>query len=155
MSETSKPNNSNLIDVKDFSKRFAEWAKKHGVFLQKFGEISAKNEISWGSLVEENAQKYPNKIAIKFEEITLTYKEFNEKVNQYTNYFISLGLKKGDIAKVLIKNRIEFLLVYTANAKIGVISSNFIAILFGYFCAFSSTKDPHEISFLALISPNF
>ncbi|KKN18872.1 hypothetical protein LCGC14_0951520 [marine sediment metagenome] len=123
MSKTSKPNDPNLIDVKEFGKKFAEWAKKHGAYLQKFGEISAKNEISWGSLVEENAQKYPNKTAIKFEEITLTYKEFNEKVNQYTNYFISLGLKKGDISKVLIKNRIEFLLVYTANAKIGVISS--------------------------------
>ncbi len=122
-SESSKPDNSNLIDVKEFGKRIAEWAKKHGAFLQKFGEISAKNGISWGSLVEENAVKYPNAIAIKFEEITITYKEFNEKVNQYTNYFISLGLKKGDISKVLIKNRIEFLLVYTANAKIGVISS--------------------------------
>jgi citronellyl-CoA synthetase len=122
MSDTEQ-NNSNLIDVKEFGKRFQEWMKKYGKILQEALELPPVRNTSWGSLVEDNANQYPNNIAIKFEEISLTYKQFNELVNQYANYFLSLGLKKGDVAKVLLKNRLEFLLVYTANAKIGIISS--------------------------------
>lgn len=121
--EISEPIGSNLIDVKEFGKRFQEWVKTHGEFIQELGKIPIENKISWGSILEQNAQKYPGNPAIKFEDTILTYKDFNEKVNQYANYFISLGLKRGDVVKVLIKNRIELLLVYTANSKIGATSS--------------------------------
>ncbi|MHA2121356.1 MAG: long-chain-acyl-CoA synthetase [Promethearchaeota archaeon] len=123
MPEIAKPIDPNLIDVPEFSKRMLEWAKKHGPLVQELTNRGAENPLSWGGVLEQNAQNYPDKPAIKFENTTLTHKQFNEKVNQYANYFTSLGLKKGDVAKVLIKNRIEFLLVYTANAKIGIISS--------------------------------
>ncbi|MFW9880012.1 MAG: long-chain-acyl-CoA synthetase [Candidatus Thorarchaeota archaeon] len=123
MLEESNPENPDLIDVKEFNKRFQEWAKKYGSLLLELGKLSAENRLSWGLILEENSQKYPDNPAIKFEDTVLTYKEFNDIVNQYTNYFISLGLKKGDVVKVLIKNRIEFLVVYSANAKIGAISS--------------------------------
>ena len=123
MLDTPKQDESNLIDVKEFNKRFREWTEKYGKRVADIEKIPTENKVSWGSLVEENAQKYPHNTAIKFDDTTLTYKEFNELVNQYANYFISLGLKRGDVVKVLIKNRIEFLLVYTANAKIGATSS--------------------------------
>jgi len=123
MSETSKQNDQNLIDVQEFNKRMLAWAKTHGPIVQELTKMAEDGDFSWGTVLERNAQTYPEKSAIKFENTVLTYKEFNEKVNQYANYFISLGLKKGDIAKVLIKNRIELLLVYTANAKVGIISS--------------------------------
>ncbi|MFW9941712.1 MAG: long-chain-acyl-CoA synthetase [Candidatus Thorarchaeota archaeon] len=123
MSEISKPEESNLIDVQEFNKRLQEWAKKYGPLLLELVKLSAENGLSWGLILEENAQKYPDNPAIKFESTILTYKEFNDIVNQYANYFISLGLKKRDIVKVLIKNRIEFLVIYSANAKIGAISS--------------------------------
>ena len=114
---------SNLIDVNEFNKRFQEWVKTYAKLIQELGQMGQENNITWGYLLEENAKKFPDNFAIKFEDTILTYKEFNEKVNQYANYFISLGLKNGDVVKVLIKNRIELLLVYTANAKIGAISS--------------------------------
>ncbi|MHA2390681.1 MAG: long-chain-acyl-CoA synthetase [Promethearchaeota archaeon] len=123
MLEVNKSERTNLIDVEEFNKRFQEWMKKHGQLLLELGKLVTENTLSWGAVLEENAVKYPEKIAIKFEDKTLTYKEFNNKVNQYANHFISLGLKRGDVVKVLIKNRIDLLLVYTANAKIGAISS--------------------------------
>lgn len=123
MLETSNPEESNLIDVPEFNKRIQEWTKKHGQLLLQLAKLPIEGTLSWGAILEENVQKYPDNPAIKFEDTILTYKEFNNKVNQYANYFISIGLKRGDVVKVLIKNRIEFLLVYTANAKIGAISS--------------------------------
>ncbi|MFX0135215.1 MAG: long-chain-acyl-CoA synthetase, partial [Candidatus Hodarchaeota archaeon] len=80
-------------------------------------------KISWGSLLEKNAIEYADRPAILFEDIELTYKQFNEIVNQYANYFISLGLEKGDVVEILMKNRTELLIIYTAVAKIGAISS--------------------------------
>jgi citronellyl-CoA synthetase len=123
MLESAEKKGSNLIDAKEFNKRFQEWFKKHAKLIQELGQVAVENKMSWGSILEGNVLKFSNNPAIRFEDTTLTYKEFNEKVNQYANYFISLGLKKGDVVKVLIKNRIELLLVYTANAKIGAISS--------------------------------
>ncbi|MHA1884577.1 MAG: AMP-binding protein, partial [Promethearchaeota archaeon] len=123
MSELEKKTDPNLIDVPEFNKRMLEWAKKNGPLVQELTNRGEDNPLSWGGVLEQNAQKFPNNPAIKFEDTTLTHKQFNEKVNQYANYFTSLGLKKGDVSKVLIKNRIEFLLVYTANAKLGIISS--------------------------------
>ncbi len=123
MLDISKQNNSDLIDSEEFNKRFLEWTKKHAPLILEIGKISAENKTSWGSILEKNAVEFPNNPAIKFEDNVLTYQEFNDKVNQYANYFISLGLKKGDVVKVLVKNRIELLLLYSANAKIGSISS--------------------------------
>ena len=123
MLETSKQKESNLIDIKEFSRRFQERMLKYGPRIQELAQNPPADNRSWGFFVEENANQFSNNVAVKFEDTALTYKQFNELVNQYTNYFISLGLKKGDVAEVLIKNRLEFLLVYTANAKIGVISS--------------------------------
>jgi acyl-CoA synthetase (AMP-forming)/AMP-acid ligase II len=123
MAEIKKQADPNLIDVQEFNKRFLEWSKENGPLIQRLTKMPEENKISWGTILEENAIKYPENPAIKFEDVILSYKEFNEKVNQYANYFISLGLKRGDVVKVLLKNRVEFLLIYTANAKIGVISS--------------------------------
>ena len=74
-------------------------------------------------MLEENALKYPNNLAIKSEEANFTYKQYNEWTNRYANYFISRGLKKGDTAVVFLENRPELLIVYSAMAKIGVINS--------------------------------
>jgi len=91
MLEISKSSESNLIDVAEFNKRFQEFAENHGTFVQELTNLSVENKISWGSILEENALKYADKTAIKFEDTNLTYQVFNEKVNQYANYFISLG----------------------------------------------------------------
>ncbi|MHA2038527.1 MAG: long-chain-acyl-CoA synthetase [Promethearchaeota archaeon] len=123
MLDVSKQSELDIIDSEEYSKRLQEWGKKHAKLLIDIAKISAENKHSWGSILEKNAIEFSNNPAIKFEDNVLTYKEFNEKVNQYANYFLSLGLKKGDVVKVLVKNRIELLLIYSANAKIGAISS--------------------------------
>jgi citronellyl-CoA synthetase len=86
-------------------------------------KLGIENKISWGTIVEKNAQEYSDKIAIRFEDVSLTYKEFNDQVNRYTHYFISLGLKKGDVVEIFMTNRPELLIIFTAIGKIGAINS--------------------------------
>ena len=55
--------------------------------------------------------------------IRLSFKHFNEWINRYAHYFISLGLKKGDIVKIMMTNRPEYIIILYALGKIGAIGS--------------------------------
>ena len=116
-------NTTSLIDKKEYRKRRKALFGSKNDIIRKILDAPFENKISWGTIVEESAQKYHDKIAIKFEETELTYKEFNELVNRYTHYFLSLGLKKGDIVAILMTNRTELLIIISAVSKIGAISS--------------------------------
>ncbi len=107
-------------------------------FIAKALELSAKGNseggISWGTILEDTAEKHPTRIAIKWDDDDLLYdyepvitqniryKELNELVNQYANYFISQGLKTGDIVCILFDNRMELCAVNLAVAKVGAVS---------------------------------
>ena len=92
-------------------------------YRKKVLNVGTENRESWGSMLEENARKFPHNPAIKSEEGYLSYRQYNAAVNRCANFFISEGIKKGDVACVLLENRPELLIVYSAMAKIGVISS--------------------------------
>ena len=85
--------------------------------------VGVENRESWGSMLEENALKFPDNPAIKSAEANLSWREYNEAVNRCANFFISQGLKKGDVACVFLENRAELLVIYSAMAKIGVVNS--------------------------------
>jgi acyl-CoA synthetase (AMP-forming)/AMP-acid ligase II len=85
--------------------------------------VGTENRKSWGSMLEENAAKFPDNPAIKSEEACLNYREYNAAVNRCADFFISEGLKKGDVANVCLENRPELLIVYSAMAKIGAVNS--------------------------------
>jgi long-chain acyl-CoA synthetase len=62
----------------------------------------------------------PNDEAAGFK--ALTYKGFNEKVNQLANFLSSKGIKKSDRVAILLHNCIEFVVSYFAIVKIGAIA---------------------------------
>lgn len=123
MLEKPESKEIDLIPNDEFRKRSTEFFKKFLGDITNFTKILTENKISWGTVVEMNAEKYADNVAIKFENITLTYKEFNEWVNRYAHYFISSGLKKGDVVELLMTNRPEYLIIIGAIGKIGAITS--------------------------------
>lgn len=86
-------------------------------------KVDTDNRESWGSMLEENAKKFPDNPAVKSTEAYLSWREYNEAVNRWANFFISKGIKKGDVACIFLENRPELLIVYSAMAKIGVVNS--------------------------------
>ncbi len=123
MLEEPDSKEQDLIPNKEFRRRNMRFLRKHANILAELIKINEENKVSWGELVETNAETYADKTAIKFEDITLTYKEFNEWVNRYAHFFLSLGLKKGDVIELLMTNRPEYLMIVAAVGKIGVIAS--------------------------------
>ncbi len=142
MVNNSSKNIISLIDKKEYRKRRKALYGPNNGIIRKILDAPFENKISWGTIVEESAQKYHDKIAIKFEESELTYKEFNELVNQHAHYFLSLGLKKGDVVAILITNRTELLIIITAISKIGAISSIINTSLLGKSLVHAINKTP-------------
>lgn len=63
----------------------------------------------------------PAGIAVKYQDRQLSYQQLDNWSNQLANYFLSLGLKKGDVIGVALENRPEILCVCLAAAKTGTI----------------------------------
>ena len=123
MPNSTRDAKPDLIDRKEFRKRRKETNRDCEEFYDKIIKITSEKEISFGTIIERNAEQFADKVAIKFEDKELTYKEYNELVNQYAHYFLSLGLKKGDVVDILLQNRIEMLILIGAVGKIGAVGS--------------------------------
>ena len=123
MSDNSQQTPENIIDRREFRKRYKEFMRNSGEVLTEVFKITNENEISFGTIIERGAEQYADKVAIKFEGKQLTYKEYNELVNRYAHYFLSLGVKKGDIVDIIMHNCLEYVALVGAVGKIGAIGS--------------------------------
>ena len=81
--------------------------------------MEKKNNFSGFFLA--NVTKLPNKTAIIGDGYTLTYKQFNTRINQAAHLFASLNIKKGDRIALLFSNSPKFLEVMYAAMRVGAI----------------------------------
>ncbi len=112
-------------------------------------------------LFEHTAEKYPESIAVQFNNETLTYSELNKKANRLARYLKSLGVGAADFAAILLSRtpdmyiamlgilkagaayipidpkypaeRVDFILT-NCDAKIIISTSGFINKLTGFTC---------------------
>lgn len=75
------------------------------------------------ALLEKAAARHGEKKAIHFDQegLSLSYRELNEKVNQFANGLRSVGIKRGDHVAVMLPNCPEFPLTWLALAKLGAV----------------------------------
>jgi len=71
--------------------------------------------------IYRNAQLYPDRDAIVFNEKRLTHKEYKEKCDSLAAGLVEAGIKLGDRLAVVAHNSDEFVILYGAAAKIGAI----------------------------------
>ena len=76
-----------------------------------------------GFIPYRNAKKYPNDTALVDEETgkSLTYGEFNDRVNRLADGLLAMGFKKGDGVGVYSRNCLEMLEVFFACGKVGMV----------------------------------
>ncbi len=80
--------------------------------------IRSMNVASW---VERWADFHPNKTALIYEDQEISYSELLMRVEAVCVWLQSLGIEKGDRVCVMLKNSIEFLELFLACAKLGII----------------------------------
>jgi citronellyl-CoA synthetase len=85
--------------------------------------IKENDPISIGTVIESNAERYKNDLALLYEDHAFTHDTFNQRINQYANYFLSIGVKDGQVVIIFMENRMEILFLIAALAKIGGVAS--------------------------------
>lgn len=83
------------------------------------------SESTIGSLFHKVVKKHPHKTAfINVEDgKKWTFIEFEKLVNQFGNYFLDQGLRKGDVVALSMTNRPEYVAIWMGLSKIGVITA--------------------------------
>lgn len=89
--------------------------------------VNRWERVSVGDMIERVTWSYPDKVAIigwkgtfaHPENERLTYREANEKINQFANALIESGLKKGDRVILYCANSVEAYLAKLGTAKAG------------------------------------
>jgi len=77
--------------------------------------------MNWSYVVETNAEKFPDKEAILYQERRIPYRELNDRVNGLAKGLLDLGIGKGDIVAILLYNCSEYIEITFAANKIGAV----------------------------------
>lgn len=80
-------------------------------------------DVPYDTLVRIAAERTPERPAIIYHDLTLTYREVVSMINCIANGLYNLGLRKGDCLCLYTANRPEYTLTFIAAASIGVIVS--------------------------------
>ena len=73
-------------------------------------------------MVAAQARRYKEKIAIRFYDRDITYRELDEQSNRVANGLLKRGVRKGDRVCLLMDNSPEFYYAYFGIIKIGAIA---------------------------------
>jgi citronellyl-CoA synthetase len=85
--------------------------------------IGGNTPNSWGLELERIAGLYPDNPAVKSPDGSFTYRELNERANQYAHYLIAKGVSRGDVVTLCFENRPDLLAAYCGCSKVGAIAS--------------------------------
>jgi long-chain acyl-CoA synthetase len=70
-------------------------------------------------MLEQNSRFFPDKTAIIYNDLRVSYRVFYERVNTLANFLISMGLKKGDRVGLLLEKTPEAIISFLGVAAAG------------------------------------
>jgi fatty-acyl-CoA synthase len=74
-----------------------------------------------GETLALNARLYPEKTAARDLARSMTFRQWNERSSRLANALLGLGLRRGDAVAILAFNCVEWLEIYAATAKAGLV----------------------------------
>src|ERR1700686_256614 len=75
-----------------------------------------------GEIISMNARLFPDKPGGRDLTRSMTFRQWNDRACRFANVLIGMGLDKGDRVAVLAYNCLEWLEIYTAVAKAGLVA---------------------------------
>lgn len=75
-----------------------------------------------GEILRMNSILFPDKVGARDLVRSMTFRQWNERACRLANALLGLGLKKGDRVGVLAYNCVEWMEIYAATAKAGLIA---------------------------------
>ena len=74
-----------------------------------------------GDMIRGNSRKHPNKTAVVLGGTRYTYSQFNSRINQLANALLDMGMGSGDRVAVLAGSCLQYIEVFFATAKCGMV----------------------------------
>lgn len=106
-----------ISDLSIISDKQVLMLQKEEMLLQQ----DYSNENTLVSYFEETVKEYPNKVAIRYNDINITYLKLNQRANQLAWELRKQGAKKGDCIAILLEKGIDIYIAIFAVLKIGCI----------------------------------
>jgi hypothetical protein len=78
---------------------------------------------TFGRLIRAQADRIPDRTALKFERETVTYTAYNDEVNRTAALLAQAGIGAGSVVAILCQNSPRFLVALGAVAKLGAVGA--------------------------------
>ena len=88
--------------------------------LGRSKKLDKNKSLTVPDMIEESIDKFPNNIAIEFEDMSYTYLDLDKESNQVANWAIKKGYKTGDVVALLMENKPEFIFIWLGLSKLGI-----------------------------------
>ena len=88
--------------------------------LGRSKKLDKNKSLTVPDMIEESIDKFPNNIAIEFEDKSYTYLDLDSESNQIANWAIKKGYKTGDVVALLMENKPEFIFIWLGLSKLGI-----------------------------------
>ena len=88
--------------------------------LGRSKKLDKNKSLTVPDMIEESIDKFPNNIAIEFEDKSYTYLDLDKESNQVANWAIKKGYKTGDVVALLMENKPEFIFIWLGLSKLGI-----------------------------------
>ncbi|QUM76442.1 long-chain-acyl-CoA synthetase [Moritella sp. 24] len=114
-----------IINGKQLFKNTINLLKKPKPIIKGLWHLQqAKPErfMSIGLLLEQQAVKNADLIAIQFKDQRYTYEELNQQANQYAHFLHESGISHDDKVAIMLDNRPETIIIALAVVKLGAIA---------------------------------
>jgi len=107
------------MSPKTSPKEEAVWER----FRQAMVKIQQNPNQSIGTFIEKLAEEKPEHIALYYQDAFWTWQAFNEETNKIANFFLNLGLKRGESIALMMENSPEYLFLIGGINKIQGVSA--------------------------------
>lgn len=79
--------------------------------------------LTLGEVLRRTALRLPNKVAILWEDRSITFRALDLEVNRVANGFAAAGIKPGDPVGLLVNKRPELVITFLACARMGAVAT--------------------------------
>ncbi len=94
-----------------------------GRSLFRMRHVKPDSPVTVVDIVGGFAQRTPGAVAIVCEDRSVTYRELEEGANRYARWGVSVGIRRGDVAALLMENRPEYVMAWLGLLKLGAIAA--------------------------------
>ena len=91
--------------------------------LSKVTKIAKNPGRTFPQVAEVLAQTHADRVALISDRERMTYRQYNERANQYARWALAQGIAKGDTVALMMPNRPEYLAAWLGIARAGGVTA--------------------------------